>query len=100
MDPVLSVNADCLSSLANAQAMRLAFTDTRWYVADMDKETVPVEELLSARYAAERVKLISKNQVWRDALEIDVVPRLFHCKEVTLFLSSTYSYRRSQQPLT
>jgi len=41
------------------ESIRLAFADTRWYVADPDVVDVPVEELISKKYAAERRKLIN-----------------------------------------
>ncbi len=41
------------------EALRLAFADTRWFVADPTFSSIPVKELLSKDYAQERRKLIN-----------------------------------------
>ena len=40
------------------ESMRLAFADTRWYIADPAFSKIPVTEMLSKNYANERRKLI------------------------------------------
>ena len=41
------------------EALRLAFADSRWYVSDPQFSKIPLSELLSKEYAAERRKLIN-----------------------------------------
>ncbi|MGW8224305.1 MAG: gamma-glutamyltransferase family protein [Anaerolineales bacterium] len=44
------------------EAMRLAFADTSWYVADPEFNPAPLEQLLSKEYAAERRQLIDPDR--------------------------------------
>jgi len=48
------------------EALRLAFADTRWFVADPAVNPAPLAELLSKSYAAERRKLIDPTYATRD----------------------------------
>jgi len=48
------------------EAMRLAFADTRWYVADPAFSPAPVEGLVSKEYAAQRRRLIDPRRAAPD----------------------------------
>jgi gamma-glutamyltranspeptidase / glutathione hydrolase len=48
------------------EALRLAFTDARWYIADPNFNPAPLEELLSKEYAAVRRKLIDPQRAVLD----------------------------------
>lgn len=44
------------------EVLRLAFADTRWYCADMEKVNVPVDELLGKAHAVHRAKLFDPSR--------------------------------------
>ena len=48
------------------EAMRLAFADARWYIADPAFNAIPLEALLSKAYAADRRRLIDPNRATLD----------------------------------
>ena len=48
------------------EAMRLAFADARWYVADPATDPAPLDALLSKEYAAERRRLIDPRRATLD----------------------------------
>ena len=48
------------------EALRLAFADTRWYVSDPAFNSLPLEDLLSKSYAAERRRLIKPQRATLD----------------------------------
>ncbi|MEK6751180.1 MAG: gamma-glutamyltransferase [Chloroflexota bacterium] len=50
------------------EAMRLAFADAKWYVADPAFSKIPMAELLSKEYANERRKLINMKHATLDFL--------------------------------
>ncbi|XP_019615061.1 PREDICTED: uncharacterized protein LOC109462864 [Branchiostoma belcheri] len=48
------------------EAIRLSFADSLWHCADMSKVKVPVEQLLSKEYAAQRRQLINMDSAMKE----------------------------------
>ena len=48
------------------EALRLAFADARWYISDPQFADIPVSQLLSKEYAAERRRLIDPSRATLD----------------------------------
>jgi gamma-glutamyltranspeptidase/glutathione hydrolase len=48
------------------EALRLAFADARWYISDPQFTDIPISQLLSKEYAAERRKLIDPRNATLD----------------------------------
>jgi len=48
------------------EALRLAFADARWYISDPTFNQIPLEQLLSKEYAAERRALINPARAYLD----------------------------------
>ena len=48
------------------EALRLAFADTRWYIADPKFFDIPLEQILSKDYAAQRRRLIDQSRAVLD----------------------------------
>lgn len=48
------------------ESLRLAFADARWYISDPQFSNIPLDQLLSKEYAAERRKLIDSKRASLD----------------------------------
>ncbi len=48
------------------EALRLAFADALWYIADPEFTGIPIEELLSKTFADERRKMIDKKRAMKE----------------------------------
>jgi gamma-glutamyltranspeptidase/glutathione hydrolase len=64
LSPLASLSTERLHLVI--EALRLAFADARWYVADPAFNDIPLEQLLSKNYADERRKLIDVSRATMD----------------------------------
>jgi gamma-glutamyltranspeptidase/glutathione hydrolase len=65
------------------EALRLAFADARWHVADPDFQPAPLEGLLSKEYAAER-----RRQIRADRASPEAAPGLVYAGSDTVYLTA------------
>ena len=54
------------------EAIKLGFADTTWYCADQSKVEVPITQLLSKEYSAQRRSLINPKRLVCDIIEFGI----------------------------